>query len=511
MSFEELIQDLNERKDTAFAMGGPEKLEKRRATGMLNARERIDYLLDENSFLEYGLFARAIREEVRHKSPADGKIAGVGRINGRSVALVSNDFTVLGASSSVVNMKKIRHMKRIAIEHGMPLVLLGESTGARMPDRMGAAGRATLGQDPTEYRRFREMPMISALLGECYGSSTWYTCISDFAVMRKGARMAVASSRVTSIAINQPVDPEELGGWRLHSEITGLVDAVADTDEEALDVIKKYLSYMPSNHTEPPPEHPVPPGSEQACRNILDIIPETRHRVYDVRDVIQAIVDRDTLFELKPSFGRPIVTGLARLQGKTIGVIANNPRFKGGAIDVDSMRKATAFLVHCDSFNIPLLFLVDQPGFLIGLEGERQCAPGKIMNWMNALQLTSVPKVTLVMRKNYGQAYLNMCGGQIANTVILWPTADLGFMDPAVGVNVLYNITEKDNPELFRKFKAEIERDTSAWDLAGLYEGHMVIDPRDTRQVLIRVFEFHRNGLHNGVGQHLLGNWPTSY
>jgi len=205
------------------------------------------------------------------------------------------------------------------------------------------------------------------------------------------------------------------------------------------------------------------------------------------------------------------VTALARLGGKSVGLVANNPKFKGGAIDVDSMQKATGFLVHCDSFNIPLVFYVDQPGFLIGVDGERRGAPGKIMNWMNALQLVTVPKVTVIARKNYGQAYLNMCGGHAADWVILWPTADLGFMDPTVGVNVLYDLREQDDPERFRQLRAELARDTSAWDLAALYEGHMVIDPRETRTALLKVLDVLRRSPHKGLGQHHLRNWPTSY
>ena len=511
MAFEHMLDELHARRETALAMGGPEKLAKRRAEGVLNARERLDYLLDAGSFVESGLFATSAHKEVRHKTPADGKLAGVGRIDGRPVALVSNDFTTLGASSSVVNMKKIRHMKKISIERGMPLILLGESTGARMPDRMGASGRATMGQDPTEYRRLREAPMVSALLGKCYGSSTWYSCMSDFAVMRQGAVMAVASSRVTSTAINQPVDPEELGGWKLHAETTGLIDAVVASDEEALEVIKRYLSYLPSHCMEAPPEYPVPAGSDEGCKDILDILPESRKRVYDVRDIIRAIVDTNSMFELKADFGTSLVTTFARLNGKTIGVLANNPKSKGGAIDVDAMRKATNFLVQCDSFNIPLLFLIDQPGFLIGIAGERQAAPGKIINWMNALSLVTVPKIGLIMRKDYGQAYLNMGGGQNSDAVLLWPMADLGFMDPEVGVSVLHNIKREDDPERFEQLRTELERDTSAWDLAAVYEGQMVVDPRETRSVLIDVFETYRLRMTNGVGQHLLRAWPTSY
>ncbi len=511
MAFDHMLQELQARRDHALAIGGREKLAKRRAEGDLNARERLEYLLDAGSFVETGLLATSVHQEVRHKTPADGKIAGVGRIGGRPVALVSNDFTTLGASSSVVNMKKIRHMKKISTERGMPLILLGESSGARMPDRMGASGRATMGQDPTEYRRLREAPMVSALLGKCYGSSTWYSCMSDFAVMRQGAVMAVASSRVTATAINQSVDPEALGGWKLHAETTGLIDAVVASDEEALQVIKTYLSYLPSHCMEAPPEHPVLAEPEVSRQDILDLLPENRKRVYDVRDIIKAIVDPDSLFELKPDFGTSLVTMFARLAGKSLGIIANNPKFKGGAIDVDAMRKATSFLVQCDSYNIPLLFLVDQPGFLIGIAGERQAAPGKIINWMNALSLVTVPKIAVIMRKDYGQAYLNMGGGQNSDAVLLWPTADLGFMDPEVGVSVLHNLKKEDDPARFERLREELERDTSAWELAAPYEEHLVIDPRETRPVLIDLFETYRLRMSHGVGQHLLRAWPTSY
>src|SRR5687767_13816444 len=492
-------------------MGGPEKLAGRKAQGVLNARERIDYLIDPGSFIESGQFARGIRAEVRHKTPADGKVAGFAKIAGRDVALVSNDFTVLGASSSVINMKKIRHVKSAACSRGMPLVLLGESSGARMPDRMGASGRAILAQDPAEYQRLRESPWVSALLGQCYGSSTWYAAMSDFVVMRKGAIMAVASPNVTSIAINKPIDPEELGGWKLLTGISGLADLAVDTDVQALDAIKRFLSYLPGNNMQAPPEYPVPAGSDEACRGMLEIIPESRNKVYDVRKVIAAIADTASMFELKARYGKSVATVLARLDGKSVGFIANNPLFKGGALDADACQKVTSFMVLCDSFNVPLIYLVDVPGFLIGLEGEVRGMPGKVINWMNAMTLVTVPKITVILRKSYGQAFINMAGGRNADEVACWPTADLGFMDPAVSVNVLYGVKHEDDPERFKTLKAEVERDTSAWGLAELYEAQAVIDPRDTRDYLIRTLDVHRLRMKNGVGEHLLRNWPTSY
>jgi acetyl-CoA carboxylase carboxyltransferase component len=511
MSAKELIKDLEARTAEALGMGGAEKLAQRKAQGVLNARERIEHLIDPGSFIESGRFARGIRPEVAHKTPADGKVAGYARIDGREIALVSNDFTVLGASSSVVNMKKIRHVKGVATSRGMPLVLLGESSGARMPDRMGASGRAILAQDPTEYQRLRESPWVSALLGQCYGSSTWYSAMSDFVVMRKGAIMAVASPNVTSIAIGKPIDPEELGGWRLLTGVSGLADMAVDTDEQALAAVKKFLSYLPSHHMEPPPERPVPPGSDEACRKILEILPESRNKVYDVRKIIAAIADKDSSFELKERFGKSLATLLARVNGRSVGFLANNPLFKGGALDPDACQKATSFMVLCDSFNVPIVFLVDVPGFLIGVEGELRGMPGKIINWMNAISLVTVPKITVILRKSYGQAYINMGGGRNSDEIACWPTADLGFMDPRVSVNVLYGLKEEDDPERFRQLVAEVDRDTTPWELARLYEAQYVLDPRDTRSWLKRVLDVHRMRLTRGVGRHRLANWPTSY
>ena len=492
-------------------MGSPKRLAERRERGILNARERLDYILDADSFTEVGQLATSHRPEMRERTPADGKVAGFGTISGRRVAIVSNDFTVLGASSSVINGKKIKHVKETAASRGMPLIMLGESSGARMPDRMGASGRAILGQDPTEFRRRREMPLVSALLGDCYGSSTWYACMSDFAVMRKGATMAVASSRVTSVAINQPVDPEELGGWKLHTEKTGLVDYAVDTDQQAMDVIRTYLSYLPQNSAETAPVMPVPEGSDEAAESVLDHFPASASQVYDSRKILANLVDRDSVFELKPKFGRSIVTALARLGGRSVGVIANNPLVRGGAIDVDSMRKATSFLVLCDSFNLPIVFLVDQPGFLIGLEGEKRWAPGRIMNWMNALSQVTVPRIAITMRKNYGQAYLNMGGGRHAEMQAAWPTANFGFMDPRAGVSVLHNLKRDEDPDRFDALAREISQDSSAFALAGLFETQAVLEPRETRRFLLAALDIHCGGPKRGIGEHYLSNWPTSF
>ena len=318
---------------------------------------------------------------------------------------------------------------------------------------------------------------------------------------------------MTSIAINKPIEPEELGGWKLLTGVSGLADMAVDTDEQAIDAIKRFLSYLPSHNMEPPPEHPVPPGSDEACRHMFEILPESRTKVYDVRKVIwPRSPTRIRCFELKERFGKSIATVLARLDGKSVGFIANNPLFKGGALDADACQKVMSFMVLCDSFNIPLVFLVDVPGFLIGVEGELRGMPGKVINWMNALSLVTVPKITVIMRKSYGQAYINMAGGKNADEVACWPTADLGFMDPAVSVNVLYGVKREDDPE---KLRPSSRPKSSATPRRGRSPNstrrRTCIDPRDTRDYLIRTLEVHRMRMNNGVGEHLLRNWPTSY
>lgn len=514
MSFEDFLADYEARRCQAVAMGGEVKLAKRRAQGLLNARERIDYLVDPGSFIESGLFGTSsVVAEDRDRTPCDGKISGFGKIDGRETAIVSNDFTVKGASSSLTNMKKIGHVKRVATQRGHPIVFLGESSGARMPDNMGSRGMgALLGNDPTQYVRKRETPWASAILGACYGSSAWYSCLSDFTVMRKGAVMAVASPQLASMAIGQTVEPEELGGWQMHAETTGLIDAVAETDEEALDLIRRFLSYMPGHANEPPPRSPVPAGSDDIGARVMELLPESRTRVYDMRKIIGAITDRDSFFEIKPRFGRVAVTGLARLDGRTVGVIANNPIVKGGALDATACEKITSFLVLCDSFNIPLLIFVDTPGFTIGKEGERQRAPGKIMNFMAALQMCSVPKLSVIVRKSYGQAYLNMGGGRNSDEVAAWPTAEVSFMDPVFATKVvLWGRNEEDEPELFRKVREEMDHDSAIWDMASTFAVQAVIRPDETRRYLARMLEIHELRRSGGIGRHDLATWPTTY
>jgi acetyl-CoA carboxylase carboxyltransferase component len=375
---------------------------------------------------------------------------------------------------------------------------------------MGAQGTGALGQDPTQFLRDRQSPYVAACLGPSFGTGTWYTMLSDFVVMRKGACLAVSSPRVTSLAIGEEVDPEELGGWKLHTEKTGLVDYAVDSDEEALDLIKRFLSYLPSHAGEKPPVAAAP-ASDIDREAILEIVPPERQKVYDVRKLIRAIADPETMFEMKPRFGRVATTALARMNGQVVGFVASNPLYKAGAIDPDGCDKITSFLVLCDSFNIPIIILTDTPGFLIGIEGEKRKAPGRIMNFMTALQMCTVPKFSIVTRKSYGQAYLNMGGSRNSDEMGAWFTADVGFMDPTIGVNVVYGVTPESDPQKFEELKAEIGRETSAYDLASIYSAQSVIDPRETREWLLRMLEIHSRALDKGLSKRRLASWPTTF
>ena len=511
MAFEKLLEEYEARRARALAGGGPEKYARRKKAGMLNARERIAALVDSGSFIESGLFgASGVYPEQEAETQTDGKLAGFARIDGRDVAVVVNDFTVKGASTSATNGKKVGHMKRTATERGMPLVIVGESTGARLPDAMGSRGMGMLlGNDNTQFRRTRETPLATAVVGPSFGSSAWLACLADFAVMQKGATMAVSSPRLIEMALGAKVDLEELGGWRMHAEITGLIDQVVDTEEEMFAAIKRFLSYLPSHHREAPPDAPVPAGSGADMQDVFAILPEKRTQVYDMKRVIKALVDKDTLFELKPRFGKSAVVGLARLGGKSVGIVANNPLHRGGALDADACRKIVDFLVLCDSFNISIVLLVDTPGFQIGTEAEKSGAPGKIMNFMNAMTLVTVPKLSVILRKSYGRAYVCMGGGRHSDDIAAWPTAEISFMSPEFATTIVHGVKPGDADYPARL--AEIEQGSDVWGLASVFAAQAVIRPAETRDYLVRMLDVYKLRMTKGVGQHLMRTWPTSY
>lgn len=511
MAHEAMLAELDKRRIAARAMGGERKLAKRRDEGALNAQERLDALVDKDSFLEVGLLGRSAYSAAEaEKTPRDGKITGFGRIDGRDVGVVVNDFTTKGASTGATNSKKIGYIRKTCTEKGMPFVHIGESTGARLPDAMGSRGMGTmLGNDTTQFRRMRDTPWAAAALDTSFGSSAWLCCCSDFAVMKKGSIMSVSSPRLVSMAIGEKVDLEDLGGWRLHAEQTGLIDHFVDTDEQAMAAIRSFLSYMPSHNGEAPPVAETTEGSGDDQERILDLLPEKRTQVYSMKKIIDVIFDRESIFELKPRFGKSAVVALARLAGKSVGIIANNPQVGGGALSAEACRKIIDFTVLCDSFNIPIVRLMDTPGFVVGTDAERRGAPGQIMNFMNATCMTTVPQVTVICRKAYGRAYVAMGGGAHNDAMIAWPTAEVSFMDPVFATSIVHNLNAGD--EGFEEALGQIQQDLEIWDMATIFSAHDVITPQETRSYLIRMLDIQTRRRSGGVGQHLMRAWPTSY
>lgn len=510
MAHEEMLAELDRRRAEAARLGGKSKLEKRHARGQLNAEERMSALVDAGSFLEVGLLgASGVFEADIADTPRDGKLTGFARIDQRDVGVVVNDFTTKGASTSATNSKKMGYVRKVCTEKGMPFVHIGESTGARLPDAMGSKGMGQLlGNDPSQFRRMRETPWIAAALDTSFGSSAWMCCCSDFTVMKRGSIMSVSSPRLVSMAIGEQVDLEALGGWRLHAEQTGLIDHFVDTDEEALTAIQHFLSYMPNNNAELPPMAPVTAGSGEGQERLLEILPEKRTQVYNMKKMVEVIFDRDSFLEIKARFGRSAIVGLARLGGRTVGVIANNPNVGGGALSADACRKIIDLTVMCDSFNIPMIRLVDTPGFVVGLDAERRGAPGHIMNFMNATCLTTVPQITVLCRKAYGRAYVAMGGGAHNDAMVAWPTAEVSFMDPVFATSIVKNKAQGD--EGFGEALAEISKDLEIWDMARIFSAHDVIKPQETRDWLIRMLSVQQRRFGGGVGQHLMRTWPTS-
>jgi len=520
MTFEKQMKELEKRRARALEMGGRDKIKKQHDKGRFTARERIEKLLDPGSFLEVGMFNHSDVPGMEEKTPADSKVAGYGKLDGRRIVIIANDFTVLAATSSRIAGRKEGELKVLAALRGHPVVYLGEAGGARMPDIMGAAGLASFGGGGYNtylqiMSRVRQTPMVTAILGECYGMPTWMACLSDFVVQVKGSAMGVSGPRVVELALGEIVSDEELGGWQVHAEITGNIDRVAEDEEECFRIIRQYLSYMPSHCDELPPIKSVSEGSGSDMDHILDLLPEQRNRAYDMNRILNCIVDNGSLFPIKPAFGKSVITVLARINGKTVGIIANQPMFNAGAMDTDGIDKVISFLCLCDSFNIALLFFHDIPGFLVGKDAERKRVAAKVMNYMNALGLLTVPKISVIVRKTYGMAFWNMCGsGCATDFLVAWPSAEMSFVDPAIAANVVYggkaSASDK-NSEEWQSLLQKMVDDASPYGAAGKHYIHDVIDPRETRNYIIKALDICHNSRTKGISEHKLANWPTKF
>ncbi len=514
MAFEKIIEELKHKKARALQQGGAEKIKRRHEQGKLTARERIDRLLDPGSFTEFGLLCTSDMPGMQDKTPADSVILGFGSVGDRKIAVIANDFTVLASTDARVKVKKMFQFKVQVRKYAMPLIWLGEAGGARLPDSQGADNMLSLAGDAPdslmpEYIHFREHPVLFAAMGECHGLAAFQACVADFVVQVKGSSIAVSGPRALGRAIGEKFTSEEMGGWELHSRVTGLTDRVAENEEQCFRLIKKFLDYMPSNNRECPPVKAVPKDSETRMAKILEILPENRKRTYDMHKIIECIVDNGECFELKPDFGNMLITSLARIEGHVVGIIANNPFVNAGATNTDALDKHTSFLCLCDSFNIPILFLTDTPGHLTGMDAEQNRVGAKVVTNLQALFQVTVPRISIVIRKAFGQGALNMSGtGTGPDFYIAWPSAEIGFMDPLTAADVIYGgLPEQERQQMVNKMMA----DTSPFPAAEKYCLQDIIDPLETRSYIVNALDIIRNSKDRGIGRHLLSNWPTKF
>lgn len=510
------LERLRSAKQDALGMGGPERVARQHALGRLTARERIDGVLDPGTFRELGLLAHSDRPEDRSNTPADGKITGYGEVDGRPVYLMADDRTVKAGAYGRIGHKKQLNGMEYAVKKGFPAVNLGEAGGGRIPDVMGAPGLMSIVLPIDRPPRDRFVPYIAAIMGECYGSPTFFAAQADIVIQVKGSVMAVTGAPVLAGATGEQVSPQDLGGWELHARTTGQVDLFADDDAHCLALVRQVLGYLPSNANHRPPRLVAGDSPERRLDDIYRLLPASPRQGYDMRRVVRAIADVDSVLELKPLFDRSLFTGLARLDGHVVGILANNPMFSAGAMGWGACEKATAFIALCDSFHIPLIFLHDTPGFLVSKRAEEQKMPLRIMQFLDALHHATVPKLSVIVRKSYGMAHCNMVGGNMgADCLLAWPTAEVSFMAPEVAVDVVHGRKLAEHPEPHaereRLLLAQQEL-TAPWEAAGLDLIDDIIDPADTRVELIHALR-RAQGPDGEMGrsERLLASWPTMF
>jgi len=507
----ELVLDLEGRRARALELGGADKVEAQHARGKLTCRERIGRLFDAGSFQEIGIHAthhNADRSPYAGRAPADGVVTGTGFLDGRPVALAAYDFTVMGGSIGEVGEVKVTRLREIALRQRLPIVWLIDSAGARIHKDAGFHLQASLFAG-TGYL-FREqvhlsgvVPQVAAMVGPGAAGTAYIPGLADFVPMVKGtSSMALGGPPLVKAAVGEDISEEDLGGSQVHTRVSGCADLEVATDDECLAAIRAYLSFFPSHCGERPPVVAWDAASEPSRLPdaVLDLIPENPKRAYDVKRVIEALVDGGATFELKPGFARNLVTCLARMGGHPVGVVANNPKFLGGALDVDASDKAARFVNLCDAFQIPLVFLQDVPGFIVGSKVEQQGIIRHGAKMLHAVADATVPKLTVILRKAYGAGYYVMCGRAYEpDLIVAWPTAEISVMGPEgmVAIFARKMLAALDDPAQRDPMKQvmvdEIRKNINPYLAAGHALVDDVIDPRDTRRVLLHALRLTRN------------------
>jgi acetyl-CoA carboxylase carboxyltransferase component len=496
-SMDDKLKELEERRDRIKQGGGARLQDRQRAQGKLTARERIDALLDPDSFVELDMFARHIGTDYgldKAEVPADGVITGHGKVQGRDVVVYSEDFTVIAGTFGERHGKKISKCVDLARRMGVPLIGINDSGGARVTEEMGSLSE--YGQ--LFFRHVRAsgvVPQIALIMGPVAGGQAYSPALMDFIFMvEKTSYMFIAGPPLVEAVVAEKITNEELGGPAIHGRVSGVSDLTASDDRDCLGRTRELLSYLPANCQEAPPQILNNDDPERRSAEILRLIPADQRKAYDIHDVIHEIVDQGVFFEIKKEFAPNLVIGFARFHGRTVGIVANNPKHLAGCLDVNASDKGSRFIRFCDAFNIPLLSLQDVPGFLIGSAMERKGIIRHGAKMLYAFAEASVPKITVVLRKAYAGGYLSMCSKDLgADFVFSLPTAEVCLMGPEGAVNILFRkeIAEAEDPQKVRqeKLKEFFDRYVNPYYSAALQHVDDIIDPRDMRPRIIKALE----------------------
>ncbi len=493
MEMRKQTDKLNKWRASTLDAARPQAVENQKALGKLTARQRHELLFDPGSFLEFGQLAEAANVPDK-ESPADGVIIGIGKVEGRRVALVNYDFTVMGGSLGRVNHAKTDHIHKIALEQAIPVVYLLDGGGARAQD-LGTHGYFGAEMWYDQVRMSGWVPMVAAAMGPSYAGHANIAGLCDFVVMtEKTSSMGVGGTHLVRASLGIDITHFELGGPQMHGEVSGVADMLAKDDADCIAKVKEFLSFFPGNAGEPTPVMPCDDPVNRREEKLLDIVPFSHNRVYDMYRVIRAIVDQGAIFDVKPLWGKNMITCLARLNGRPVGIVANQPMCMAGVIDTPASEKMSHFVEMCDAFNIPLVLLSDVPGFMVGPEHERTGLVRRSMKTIYALGHCTVPVLCVVIRKSYGMGGYVMGGmrGFRPSLLLGWPSAEIGGMGLGGAVEILHRkrIAEAENPEELRaRLVEELRSKMLAFPIAKNYGFDDVIDPRDTRPVLIHALE----------------------
>jgi len=497
MNLEQKLEELKKRDQLAEAGGGTQRREKQHKEGKMSARERIEFLLDEGTFEETDKLVTHRCSDFgmsEQKYFGDGFITGYGRIEGRLVFVFAQDFTVFGGSLSETNAAKIVKIMDLAAKTGAPVIGLNDSGGARIQEGvMSLAGYADIFLRNTLYSGV--VPQISAIMGPCAGGAVYSPAITDFILMvDKTSYMFITGPDVIKTVTHEEVSKNELGGAMTHNETSGVAHFLAHDDAECLSMVRELLSFVPSNNLDDPPRKSCSDPVDRADAALDKIVPTESNQPYDIKDVIHAVIDDGYFFEVQEFYAKNIVVGFARLNGRSVGIVANQPAFLAGTLDINASIKGARFVRFCDCFNIPLITFEDVPGFLPGINQEYGGIIKHGAKLLFAFAEATVPKITVITRKAYGGAYCVMASKHIRTDVnYAWPTAEIAVMGPEGAVDIVYKreLEKAGNRQEIRKQKIEEFRERFANPYVAADRGYVdaVIEPHETRKKLIQALE----------------------